>query len=172
MSNLILLCGKAGCGKTTLATALKNKYKIIHFSADDFMLKFFGEIEDRKIFDEKLRICKEKIYEISEELLNNNIDVVLDFGFWSRKEREEVKQRFCKFNVIIIYIKLDNETIFNRIQNRNANLKDNEYFMDKNTFEFLSSLFEEPSENEECIIYNNSLEELKIQFNKYDLVKK
>ena len=150
MGKLFLLCGKPGSGKTTLAKSLKEKYGLIHFSADDFMLKLFGEIEDRKLFDEKLRVTKDLIYQICDDVLVDN-NVVLDFGFWTKVEREEIKERFKNYEVIIVYLKLDEDKIFKQIEKRNTNLKDDEYFMDLNTFKILSSKFEEPTD-EECIV--------------------
>ena len=156
MGKLFLLCGKPGSGKTTLANSLKEKFGIIHFSADDFMLKLFGEIEDRHLFDKKLKVTKDLIYQICDDVLRSN-NVVLDFGFWTKSEREQVINRFKNYEVIIIYLKLDEDKIFNQIEKRNANLKDSEYFMDLNTFNILSSKFEEPT-NEEYVICNNTKE--------------
>lgn len=154
MNKLYLLCGKPGCGKTTLAKKLNKEFGVIYLSADDFMLKLLGEITDRKLFDEKLNACKKLIYEISKQILVKN-DVVLDFGFWSKDERNYVKSIFKNSNVILVYLKLDNEKIFQQIENRNKNLKDNEYFMDRDTYNFLSSKFEEPTEDENPIIYSS-----------------
>ena len=154
MNNLYILCGKPGCGKTTLAQALKEKFGMVHFSADNFMLKLFGEIEDRSVFEAKLKACKDVIYEISEQLLDSN-DVVLDFGFWTKEERNYIKNLFKNRNVVLVYMKLDDEKIFSQITNRNNNLKDNEYYMDRPTFDFLSGKFEEPTQDENPIIYND-----------------
>lgn len=145
--------GKTGCGKTTLANKLKNELGVIHLSADNFMLKLFGEISDRQLFDQSLAKCKNLIYEITEQLLVKN-DVVLDFGFWSKSERDNVKSIFKNHNVILIYLKLDDEKIFNQILNRNQNLKENEYYIDKSTFDFLSKKFEEPTSVENIIEYS------------------
>lgn len=152
MRNLYLLCGKPGCGKTTLAIEMKRKYKMIHLSADHFMLNLFGEIQERDIFEQKLNACKEIIYEISKQLLESNNDVVLDFGFWTKNERNYVKNLFAEYNVVLIYLDLNNEKIFEQITKRNNNLQSNEYYIDRETFEFLSSKFEEPTIDEVPIV--------------------
>ena len=154
MKNLFLLCGKPGAGKTTLANFLAQNYGFIHLSVDDFMLRLFGEIEDRNLFNEKLNACKELIYELCFKLLNNN-DVVLDFGFWGKEERQLIRNKFSEYNVLTIYIKLSDDEIFNRIEKRNSNLKENEYFIDKETFNFLSSKFEEPNNEKNLIVFEN-----------------
>ena len=154
MGKLFLLCGKPGSGKTTLAKALKKDYGLIHFSADDFMLKLFGEIEDRDMFDKKLKATKDLIYQICDDVLRSN-NVVLDFGFWTKRERKDLKNRFKNYEVIVVYLKLDDNKIFSQIENRNNNLKDNEYFMDLTTFKILSSKFEEPT-IDECVVCENT----------------
>ena len=70
MGKLVLLCGKPGCGKTTLAKFLDEKFNFIHFSADYFMLSLFGKIKDRNEFEESLKKCKEVIFDLSKKYMN------------------------------------------------------------------------------------------------------
>ena len=84
--------GKPGCEKTTLAKFLEEKFNFIHFSADYFMLSLFGEIKDRNEFKESLKKCKEVIFDLSKKLLDKDIDVVLDFGFWTKNERNSISK--------------------------------------------------------------------------------
>lgn len=87
--------------KNNTCKKLKEKSGIVHLSLDDFMLKLFGEIEDRKIFEEKLKACRDLVYEITDQLLPK-VDVVFDFGFWTKEERDCLRKRFKDFNVIIV----------------------------------------------------------------------
>jgi gluconate kinase len=120
------------------------------------MLKLFGEIDGRELFEQKARLCKEAIYEICDNLLENTkINIVLDFGFWSKEERHWLRDHFRKYKVIFIYLNTDSETNWKRIEKRNENLKSGEYLFDRDTFNFLSNMFDDFSEEEKFIEYKN-----------------
>jgi predicted kinase len=63
MNKIFALCGKPGSGKSYIANKIAKHYKSIIFSADKIMIKLFGEINGREVFDNKLKLCKEMIYE-------------------------------------------------------------------------------------------------------------
>jgi dephospho-CoA kinase len=129
------------------------------------MLKLFGEIDGRELFENKWKICKEVIYEISDNILENtNGDIIFDFGFWTEADRKSLKERFNKYNVIFIYINTDDNIRWERIEKRNKNNNQNNYFFDKETFEYLSKLFEDFSENEQYITFEN-IEKLIMEIN-------
>jgi len=156
MNRVFALCGKIGSGKSYIADKISKEYNGIIFSADKIMLKLFGEIDGRGLFEEKYGICKEMIYEICENILENtNGNIIFDFGFWTKKGRNEVKERFKKFKVIFIYIKTDDDTRWKRIEKRNKENKIDNYYFDRETFDFLSNLFEEFCEGEEYILFED-----------------
>ncbi|MDR1216280.1 MAG: ATP-binding protein [Treponema sp.] len=156
MKLIFALCGKPGAGKTALATRIAGNYKSVIFSADKIMLKLFGEIAERSLFEQKLKLCKEIIYETSDGILaNSNLNIIFDFGFWTRDERKALINRFNKYKVIFIYLNVNDDILWERIENRNKNLKEGEYRFDREMFNFLSKLFDEFDDNEEYIIFKN-----------------
>ena len=156
MYEILLLCGKPGCGKTTLAHYLEKEYGMVSFSADDYMLKLYGEVEDRAEFEKKLALVKEMICSLAIKFLSKKVKVVIDFGLWTKSERESLKQVFSNFKTAIIYLNKSDEEIFKNLDKRNANLKENEYFIDRETFKILSSKFEEPQICEGVLNFSSS----------------
>ena len=75
---------------------------------------------------------------------------------------------FKNFNVILIYLALSDDIIFERISARNKNLKPNEYLMDRETYNILSSKFECPDNAEQFITYENN-EQLVIELKKLNI---
>jgi predicted kinase len=166
MKLIFALCGKPGSGKSVLADKIVKYYRSVVFSADKIMLKLFGEINGREAFEQKLKLCKELTYEISDNILKySNINIVFDFGFWTKEERIYLRNRFKDYNIIFIYLNVNDEIIWKRIENRNKDLKEGEYKFDKETFNFLSKLFEEFDDKEEYITFTN-ISQLKMKIRK------
>jgi glycyl-tRNA synthetase alpha subunit len=105
------------------------------------------------------------IYETSDNILENTqANIIFDFGFWTKMERKNIKERFKKYNVIFVYINTADNIRWERVENRN-NEESINYNFDKETFDFLSKIFEEFSDDEEYIIFEN-MKKLIMQINK------
>jgi len=156
MNKIFALCGKPGSGKSYAAREIVKYYRSVIFSIDKIMLKIFGEIEGRELFLDKLNICKEIIYEISDNILENtNGNIIFDYGFWTKADRKYLKERFNKYSVIFVFINTDDAICWERIEKRNKNNDSNNYIFDKETFNYLSKLFEDFSEDEEYLVFDN-----------------
>jgi predicted kinase len=156
MNIIFALCGKPGSGKTTITHKIMKYYKCVSFSADEIMLELFGEIPDRVEFKHKLELCKKIIYKISLSILqHSNVNIILDFGFWTKEERRYLEKIFIDYTVVFIYMKVEENELWKRIQYRNEHLKEGEYLFDKETFEYLASEFEDLEETEEYTEYND-----------------
>ena len=156
MNKIIALFGKPGSGKSYIAKRISEEFKYIMFSVDKIMLKLFGEIDGRELFENKNKLCIEMIYEISEKILENtNGNIVYDFGFWKKRDRDNFKERFKKYKVIFVYINANDNIRWERVEKRNKEKNIDSYYFDKETFDFLSNLFEEFYEDEEYILFED-----------------
>lgn len=88
-----LLCGLPASGKTTLAKQLEEKHGVIRFTLDEWMIRLY----DYTIFDREYgeygRRCRELIWQTAVNILQQGVDVVLDWNQWSIKRRQAMLQR-------------------------------------------------------------------------------
>lgn len=150
MAEIILCCGKISCGKSTFAKRLETERGVFPFSADEWMLHFYGEPPEREVFEASLGRCKEMIYRLSERLLARDQDVVLDFGFWQREERERVRARFeaLGHEVALVYFPIEEAKQMRFLQTRQASGAGEHYVFDAAGVAVLNAMFECPAAEE------------------------
>lgn len=88
---LFLLCGLPGSGKTTLARKLEEERRAVRLTPDDWLRLLFGG--DRARADEHRTSIEGLQWEVAARALGDGADVVLDWGFWSRAERDDYRAR-------------------------------------------------------------------------------
>ncbi len=158
-TKLHIICGFVGAGKTTLAKKLEKQYKAIRFSTDEWMIELFNFKGDfgKKYIDSKKR-SKEFIWKLSKKILLLERDVILDFGFWSKKERALFFKRAKQIGVepILYYLDVPIEELKKRVNSRNKKLNKKTFNITKEWFNKWLPLFEEPKFSEKPIIIKPS----------------
>jgi predicted kinase len=93
MATLFLMCGLPGSGKTTLARRLERERDALRLTPDEWIARLYGP----RLTPPALDWCRDPVeavqWELAERALRLGVNVVLDFGFWSRAEREEFRAR-------------------------------------------------------------------------------
>ena len=152
MAKVYLICGKLCCGKTTYSQKLCAENDVVLLSVDEMTLTVFGQNCGDK-HDEYVLNAKKYLLSKSLELIDKNINIVLDWGFWTRKEREFAKD-FYKSRGIdceLHYIDISDDVWKARIEQRNKAVltdKTSAYYVDANLLDKFNSIFETPSEDE------------------------
>lgn len=156
MAKVYLICGKICCGKTTYAEKLCAKNNAVLLSVDEITLALFGQHCGDK-HDEYVERTEKYLLNKSLELIQNDINLVLDWGFWTKAERKSVKEFYesrgieCELH----YIDISDEVWRSHIAHRNKNVLTEEtvaYYIDNNLAIKFASLFEVPSEEEIDIV--------------------
>ena len=152
MAKVYLICGKICCGKTTYAQKLCNENNAVLLSVDEITLALFGQHCGDK-HDEYVERTEKYLLNKSLELIENKINVVLDWGFWTKAERKAVKEFYKSRNIEceLHYIDISDKTWKSRLHMRNNAVLANEtsaYYVDDNLAEKFASIFEVPSEEE------------------------
>ena len=87
------------------------------------------------------------------EVVRTDINVILDWGFWRRAQRDEIRAFFDEKNIEyeLHYLYVPDYIWHARIQKRNKDIqngKSDAYFVDENLLNKFISRFEPPSEDE------------------------
>lgn len=151
MATLHLMVGLPGSGKTTEAIKLEQKYKALRLTPDEWQYFLFGhDISDQE-HDERHTKVEELMWEVAVRVLKSGVDVILDFGFWTKSERDEFrrKARLLGADCKIHYMDVPDEVIWERLTVRNQSAGENAvFYVGKKEFDEWSGLFEIPTKEE------------------------
>jgi len=120
MRTLHLICGLPGAGKSTLSKQLEAETGAVRLTPDEWMTRLMIDG-----YDERARAEIEEIqWELAQRLLEIGVDVVLEFGFWSRAERMRFKTRATQLgaHTRIHFLDVPREELARRLELRNAAL--------------------------------------------------
>src|SRR5438128_2459592 len=85
---LVLLCGLPASGKTMLARELADAYGAVRLNPDEWKRAL-----DADPFDEHFRVGLEgQFWQLTQRLLTLGTSVILEWGFWARSERDEMRE--------------------------------------------------------------------------------
>lgn len=152
MAKVFMTCGKICVGKSTYSKTLKEKHNAVILSVDEITLALFGRDagENHDLYVER---AEKYLFEKSVEIVKTGINVVLDWGFWQKHERDFARE-FYKSNGIeceIHYINISDEEWKRRLEKRNNAVLSGEcnaYYVDEGLAKKFEGLFEKPEKTE------------------------
>ena len=152
MAKAVLICGKLCCGKSTYAKCLREGRRAVVLSVDEIMLAVFGLYAGENHDGYAARV-RGYLFEKSLEFLRADVDVILDWGFWTKDGRDEAKRFYRSRNIECEthYIELNEETWRARVDQRNRQVLAGEttaYPVDENLAAKFATLFEAPGREE------------------------
>ena len=80
-------------GKTTLAHQLEQELPALRLTPDEWHLPIFGDDEGEVEHDARHSLIEAMLWNIASRALELGTNVILDFGFWAREEREDFRLR-------------------------------------------------------------------------------
>lgn len=152
MATTYLIYGFLGVGKTTLARQLEESIPAIRFSHDEWMTRLYGNDPPVEHFSEFYGRVSRQLEEIWPRCLVLGVDVVLDFGCWTRRDRDALRAKVAAIGTeaLLYRVTCSEDELWRRIEKRNTDLRGSLYIV-RNTFEILRHRFEPLDNYEECI---------------------
>ena len=120
------------------------------------MLSMFGQ-HCGEMHEEYAARAEKYLLEKSLEIISAGSDVILDWGFWKRTQRDRLRGFYAERNIRCEFhlVRVDMETWRERIAQRNRDVGSGDetaYFVDENLLEKFSRLYEEPQNDEADVI--------------------
>ncbi|MBN1281955.1 MAG: ATP-binding protein [Alphaproteobacteria bacterium] len=147
MATIHILCGFIAFGKTTLSKKLAKELPAVRFCSDELVRQLYDQ-KDNDEFMQGIQKVNALQWDWAKQIIENGIDVVMDFGPWTKQERKRVANMALSItpNVIFHSIVLDMEKARERLIKRNSEKQ--QYHVDLNFFDENSSQFEPISDDE------------------------
>jgi predicted kinase len=143
---LILICGLPGAGKTTLAKRLEQERPALRLTPDEWMTALRIDL-----FDESRRGAVEGLqWQVATSVLALGLDVILDWGFWSRAERDDYRLRATRLGARteLHYLGLSPEALWERVDGRNREMPPDAAHITRAHLEQYARSFEPPTDDE------------------------
>ncbi len=158
MSKIICICGKIASGKSYYAKSLKEKENAVILGTDEATYDLIKNEQGDfyPIFAKRVnRYLRKKAIEI----VKAGATVILDWGFWTARERAEISAYFQSQKVAYEwhYIEIDAKSWRQNIEERNKRIEQgnggSDFYVDEGLIKKLLSKFEEPQKEEMDVWY-------------------
>jgi len=153
LPTLHLLCGFVGAGKTTFARKLEQEIRAVRLSPDEWVVGLYGHNPPAEKFRDAYSRVVDLIWQQAVRLLALGLDVILDFGFWSRASRDDVRARAASLGVAykLYFVHCPDDVMRRRVLGRSTELPADALWIDEAAFELFQTKFEPPGEDEEHV---------------------
>lgn len=145
-ATLFLIVGHVGAGKSTYSRRLAAERPALRLTPDEWMMPLFGHPDG----DGKRDMLEGRLIGVAIDALELGIDVILDFGLWSRAERAALRWLAASAGATsqTIYLGIDAETQWQRIEQRWAQSPEGTWRATAEDVAGWRAMLEEPDEAE------------------------
>lgn len=158
MAKIHLIYGKLCSGKTTLAKELARTEGGVVLSSDELMLTIFPEDGLGNAYDAISSRVTEYLWKKAFEIASAGMDVILDWGFWTERARQEALSRCREKNVPVLrhLIDIPDDEWHRRIDARNRAVQAGQvqaYPVDEGLYRKFLSRYQPPAADEIDVVH-------------------
>ncbi|HTA92893.1 MAG TPA: ATP-binding protein [Polyangiaceae bacterium] len=149
MTTVHLVCGFLGSGKTTFSKTLTRDTSAVRLSVDEWYLRLFADgAATYEVDAEAFARVLAALNDLWPQVAMAGVDVVLDFGFWNRTLRDEVRERARAIGVAtrLYWLRCPDEIACARCLQRNG--APGAFLISAEGFSELKARFETPASTE------------------------
>ena len=111
-------------GKTTLAQKLESEKAALRLTPDEWQVRLFGQDAEEPEHNSRHALFEAMLWNIASRALVLGTNVILDFGFWAREEREDFRLRAKQLGASseVHFLDVPEDELMRRLAIRNSQL--------------------------------------------------
>jgi len=158
MPTLYLTCGLPGSGKTSLARIIEREAPALRLTGDDWLHELYPGLSTPQAENGPYRERVESLqWQLALRAVRLQCNVVVDWGVWSRAERDTCRKaaRAAGARTVLCFLDVPFDALWDRVSRRNAALPAGTFEISRTDLLRWSKLFEPPTA-EELALYDPS----------------
>ena len=150
MATLHLMVGLPCSGKTTLAHKLEHELPALRLALDEWHISFFGQDADEPEHDARHILIETRLWNIAGRALELGMNVILDYGFWAREEREDYRLRAKQLGASseVHYLDVPADELLRRLEKRNSRPSQESFIISAEAMKPWIAFFQRPTFDE------------------------
>jgi predicted kinase len=150
MATLHLMVGLPCSGKTTLALTLEREHSALRLTLDEWHLRLFGQDAEDPEHNARHSLIESLLWDVASRALVLRTNVILDFGFWAREEREDFRSRAKQLGASseVHFLEVPPDELLRRLAQRNAQLSKFSFRIPEEMMKPWIAFFQKPTSDE------------------------
>ena len=150
MATLHLMVGLPCSGKTTLAQKLEHERSALRLTPDEWQVGLFGQDAKEAEHDARHSFIEAMLWNIASRALELGTNVILDFGFWAREEREDYRLRAKRLGASseVHFLDVPEEELMRRLAVRNSQASQESFHISEESMKTWIDFFQKPTPEE------------------------
>ncbi len=150
MATLHLMVGLPFSGKTTMAQKLEHELPALRLNIDEWHIRLFGQDAEEPEHDSRHRLIEDMLWNVAGRALELGLNVILDFGFWAREEREDYRSRAKLLGAgsEVHYLDVSEAELLRRLEERNSQPSQESFLISEKSMKPWIAFFQKPSPDE------------------------
>jgi len=137
-------------GKTTLAKKLEQERSALRLTPDEWQICLFGQDAAEPEHDARHSLIEAMLWNIASRALELGTNVILDFGFWAREEREDYRSRAKQLGARseVHYLDVSEDELLRRLEERNLQPSQKSFLISEEAMKPWIAFFQKPAPDE------------------------
>ena len=150
MATLHLMVGLPFSGKTTLARKLEQESSALRLTPDEWHVCLFGQDAEEPEHNTRHSLIEAMLWKIASRALELGTNVILDFGFWAREEREDYRLRAKQLGASseVHFLDVSEDELMKRLEERNSQPSQESFYISVEMMKPWIAIFQKPTPDE------------------------